>query len=57
MDEKVCKKCGKPLSKLSKGKICQNCKEKQRKKVRDGAGIGAGLLSVLICIITLGRKR
>jgi predicted amidophosphoribosyltransferase len=55
--EKICKKCGKPLSDLSKGKLCQNCKEKQRKRVREGAGIGAGVLSAVLFIITLGRKK
>ena len=58
---KNCIKCGKSLSKSEIKKAaskCENCLGKQAKKVKGiFAGIGTGLVSIVILITTRGGKR
>lgn len=48
-EEKVCKKCGNPLTSTSKYKYCDNCRREKAKKRRE---IGGTALS--LCIAALG---
>lgn len=46
--EKVCKKCGEPLRSANKRGICDNCRRKRTKIIKETAGsvLGLALLAI-----------
>lgn len=57
VDIKKCKKCGCELASDTKGNLCLNCKKKKGKFWRRVGEVVATVASVVILVVTLGKKR
>lgn len=51
LEERVCKKCGDPLTSTNKHKYCDNCRREKAKKCREICGTFLSLgIAVLGCV-------
>lgn len=59
MDNRVCKKCNKPLPEGYKHKKCESCRNQQVQGVKNGlkaaAGVAGTVASLAVVIVTKGK--
>lgn len=59
MENRVCKKCNKPLPEGYKYKKCESCRNKQVQGVKNGlkeaAGVAGTVASLAVVIVTKGK--
>ena len=55
MENKVCKKCQKPLPEGYKHKKCESCRNAQVQGVKNGLKAAAGVASFAVVIVTKGK--
>lgn len=59
MENKVCKKCQKPLPEGYKPKKCEACRNAQVQSVKNGlkatAGAAGAIASIVVVIVTKGK--
>lgn len=53
MENKVCKKCQKPLPEGYKHKKCEFCRNAQVQSVKNGLKTAAGVASAAVCFVVV----
>lgn len=50
-EQRVCKKCGEPLTSQNKHKYCDNCRRERAKARREALGAAGGLCLMAISLV------